>query len=164
MVDEEDAPSQSRPRRLFDGRHRRAWSVDGVEERRGLQLRFALLFRGVGVIEKGRPHAHLRDSVLHADRPEGEARVQVAVEADEADGANIPDCLSLPDELRRREGRLAAIARAKGKIETRAAERPDPNPGPRAGRLEAKAASGRSLVASRPRRPPPVRAPKTRST
>jgi len=89
---------------------------------------------------------------------------QLLALADEADGANIPDCLSLPDELRRREGRLAAIARAKGKIETRAAERPDPNPGPRAGRLEAKAASGRSLVASRPRRPPPVRAPKTRST
>jgi transposase len=40
-----------------------------------------------------------------------------------ADGANVPDGMSIPDELKRREVRLAAIAEAKGKIEVRAAER-----------------------------------------
>ena len=40
-----------------------------------------------------------------------------------ADGANVPDGMRIPDELKRREVRLAAIAEAKGKIEVRAAER-----------------------------------------
>jgi hypothetical protein len=40
-----------------------------------------------------------------------------------ADGAKVPDGMSLPEELKRREVRLAAIAAAKGKIEVRAAER-----------------------------------------
>jgi hypothetical protein len=43
--------------------------------------------------------------------------------AEAADGANVPDGMSLPDELKRREDRLAAIAEAKTKIEARAAER-----------------------------------------
>jgi transposase len=43
--------------------------------------------------------------------------------AEAADGATLPDGLSLPDELKRREDRLAAIAAAKVKIEARAAER-----------------------------------------
>ena len=43
--------------------------------------------------------------------------------AEEADGVNVPDGMSVPDELKRREDRLAAIAAAKVKIEARAAER-----------------------------------------
>jgi hypothetical protein len=43
--------------------------------------------------------------------------------AEEADAADIPDGMSLPEELKRREDRLAAIAAAKVKIEARAAER-----------------------------------------
>lgn len=43
--------------------------------------------------------------------------------AEAADGATVPDGMSLPDELKRREDRLAAIAAAKAKIEARAAER-----------------------------------------
>ncbi|MGE5813126.1 MAG: IS1182 family transposase, partial [Acidobacteriota bacterium] len=57
-----------------------------------------------------------------------EAQLQAEVEqlmrlADEADQAEIPDGLSVPEELTRREERLAAIAQAKAQIEARAAER-----------------------------------------
>ena len=43
--------------------------------------------------------------------------------AEQADTANIPDGMSIPEELERRELRLAAIAEAKAKIEARAEER-----------------------------------------
>ena len=43
--------------------------------------------------------------------------------AEAADGVNVPDGMSVPEELKRREDRLAAIAAAKAKIEARAAER-----------------------------------------
>jgi transposase len=43
--------------------------------------------------------------------------------AERADGADIPDGMSIPEELERRELRLAAIAEAKAKIEARAQER-----------------------------------------
>lgn len=44
-------------------------------------------------------------------------------QADAADQPSVPDGLSLPDEFKRREDRLAAIAEAKAKIEVRAEER-----------------------------------------
>ena len=40
--------------------------------------------------------------------------------AEQADGVNTPDGMSIPEELERRESRLAAIAEAKAKIEARA--------------------------------------------
>lgn len=43
--------------------------------------------------------------------------------AEQADAADIPDGMSIPEELERREQRLAAIADAKAKIEARAQER-----------------------------------------
>ena len=43
--------------------------------------------------------------------------------AEQADTANIPDGMSIPEELERREVRLAAMAEAKSKIEARAGER-----------------------------------------
>jgi transposase len=43
--------------------------------------------------------------------------------AEQADEADIPDGMSIPEELARRETRLAAIAEAKKRIETRSAER-----------------------------------------
>jgi transposase len=43
--------------------------------------------------------------------------------ADQADQAAIPDGMKIPEELERREKRLATIAEAKRKIEARAAER-----------------------------------------
>jgi transposase len=52
----------------------------------------------------------------------GEVQELLAL-AEAADAANLPDGMSLPEELKRREERLAAIAEAKVKIEARAAER-----------------------------------------
>jgi transposase len=57
-----------------------------------------------------------------------EAQLQAEVEqllrlAEAADQAEIPDGMSVPEELQRREARLAAIAQAKAAIEARAAER-----------------------------------------
>ncbi len=57
-----------------------------------------------------------------------EAQLQAEVEqlmrlAEEADHAEIPDGMSVPAELERREERLAAIAQAKAAIAARAAER-----------------------------------------
>jgi transposase len=43
--------------------------------------------------------------------------------AERADAQDVPDGMSIPEELARRELRLAAIAEAKAKIEARAAER-----------------------------------------
>ncbi|MBK6907280.1 MAG: IS1182 family transposase [Rhodocyclaceae bacterium] len=43
--------------------------------------------------------------------------------ADAADQSTVPDGVNLPDEIKRREDRLAAIAAAKAKIEARAKER-----------------------------------------
>jgi transposase len=43
--------------------------------------------------------------------------------AEQADGVNAPDGMSIPEELERRELRLAAIAAAKAKIEARVQER-----------------------------------------
>ncbi len=43
--------------------------------------------------------------------------------AEEADGEDLPDGMSVPEELERRQERLAGIAEAKAKLEARAAER-----------------------------------------
>jgi len=62
----------------------------------------------------------------HANRLEKQLKAEVDELmrlAEEADAEDIPDGMSLPDELSRREDRLAAIARARAEIEARAAER-----------------------------------------
>ena len=69
---------------------------------------------------------HSALSYGHAEAIEAQLKAEVQqllALADEADGANVPDGMSVPEELRRREDRLAAIADAKAKIEARAAER-----------------------------------------
>lgn len=53
---------------------------------------------------------------------QGEVRELLEL-AEAADAADIPDGMSIPAELERREARLAAIAEAKQKIEARALER-----------------------------------------
>ena len=67
-------------------------------------MRLALLLVGIGVVEQRRAGAHLGDAVLHADGAQREAGVEVAVEADEADGAAVPGArraLVVLDELHR---------------------------------------------------------------
>lgn len=65
-------------------------------------------------------------SYEHAGRIEAQLRAEVAdllAKAEAADQADVPDGMSIPEELARREQRLAAIARAKATIEARAKER-----------------------------------------
>lgn len=62
----------------------------------------------------------------HACKIEAQLRAEVEQLmrlADAADQAEIPDGMIVPEELQRREARLAAIAQAKAAIEARAAER-----------------------------------------
>lgn len=69
---------------------------------------------------------HSALSYGHAEALEAQLKgevQQLLALGEAADGAQLPDGLSLPAELARREERLAAIAAAKAKIEARAAER-----------------------------------------
>ena len=71
---------------------------------------------------------HSALSYGHAEKIEAQlkAEVQDLIKlAAEADQSSLPDGVKLPDEIKRREDRLAAIAAAKATIEARAAERFD---------------------------------------
>src|SRR5271163_3251867 len=62
----------------------------------------------------------------HASKIEAQLQAEVAdllAKAEAADAADLPDDLSIPDELGRREERLRKIAAARTKIEARAKER-----------------------------------------
>ena len=69
---------------------------------------------------------HSALSYEHATRIEVQLKAEVAdlmAKAEAADTADVPDGMSIPDELGRREERLAKLAQAKAKIEARARER-----------------------------------------
>ena len=69
---------------------------------------------------------HSALSYGHAQTIEAQLKAEVQellALAEKADEAEIPDGVKLPDEILRREDRLAAIAAAKAKIEARAQER-----------------------------------------
>jgi transposase len=65
-------------------------------------------------------------SYAHAEKIEAKLKAEVQellALAESADQTSVPDGVKLPEEIRRREDRLAAIAAAKAKIEARAQER-----------------------------------------
>jgi len=69
---------------------------------------------------------HSALSYGHAEKIEAHLKAEVQellALAEAADQSSVPDGVSLPDEIKRREDRLAAIAVAKAKIEARAKER-----------------------------------------
>src|SRR5208282_1648675 len=69
---------------------------------------------------------HSALSYEHAGKIEAQLRAEVAellAKAEAADAADVPDGMSIPEELARREERLQKIAQAKAKIEERAKER-----------------------------------------
>jgi transposase len=75
---------------------------------------------------KANASKHKALSYEHACKLEKQITAEVAEllkKAEAADSADIPDGMSLPEELDRREKRLAVIAAAKIEIEKRAAER-----------------------------------------
>jgi transposase len=95
------------------------------------------LAREMGVLKLGtvaldgtKMHAnasrHSALSYAHANKIETQLRGEVAkllTQAEAADRADVPDGMNIPEELARRQTRLAGIAAAKTKIEARAAER-----------------------------------------
>src|SRR5512137_2791895 len=75
---------------------------------------------------KANASKHKALSYEHACKLEVQLKTEVAEllkKAEAADSVDIPDGMSLPEELDRREKRLAVIAAAKVEIEKRAAER-----------------------------------------
>jgi len=89
-----------------------------------------MLKLGTVAIDGTKVHANAsRHSALsygHAKKIEKQLKKEVRQLlhlAERADEADIPDGMSIPEELERRELRLAAIAEAKAKIEARAQER-----------------------------------------
>ena len=102
-----------------------------------LFVQVLMLAREMGVLKMGtlaldgtKIHANAsRHSALsyeHAGKIEAQLQAEVAelmARAEAADQAELPDGMSIPDELARRERRLAEIARAQAIIEARAKER-----------------------------------------
>src|SRR6201993_87593 len=129
------------------------------------------LAREIGVLKLGtialdgtKIHANAsRHSALsyeHAGKIEAQLQAEVAelmAKAEAADQADVPDGMSIPDELARREQRLAEIARAKAVIEARAKERHAHEQAEHKAKLaarEAKAAPTGRKPGSKPHTPP----------
>ncbi len=108
-----------------------------LKEIEGLFVQVLGMAREMGVLKLGtvaldgtKLHANAsRHSALsyeHAGKIEAQLQAEVAAlmaKAEAADQADVPDGMSIPEELARREQRLAAIARAKATIEARVKER-----------------------------------------
>ena len=108
-----------------------------LKEIEALFVQVLLLAREMGVLKKGtvaldgtKIHANAsRHSALsyeHAGKIERQLKAEVAdlmAKAEAADRADVPDGMSIPEELARREARLAKLAEAKATIEARAKER-----------------------------------------
>ncbi len=96
----------------------------------GVAREMGVLKLGTVALDGTKIHANAsRHSALsyeHAGQIEAQLKAEVAdlmAKAAAADQADVPDGMSIPEELARRETRLAAIARAKVTIEARAKER-----------------------------------------
>ena len=108
-----------------------------LKEIEALFVKVLLLAREMGVLKMGtvaldgtKIHANAsRHSALsyeHAGKIEAQLKAEVAdlmAKAEAADTADIPDGMSIPEELALREERLRKIAAARAKIEARAKER-----------------------------------------
>jgi len=96
----------------------------------GVAREMGVLKLGTVALDGTKIHANAsRHSALsyeHAVRIEAQLKAEVAdlmARAEAADQTDVPDGMQIPEELTRREQRLAAIARAKATIEARAKER-----------------------------------------
>ena len=101
-------------------------------------------------------------SYEHAGKIEAQLKVAELL-AKAADRADLPDGLSISDELGRREERLAKLAEARAKIEAQAKERFDRERAEHRVRLAARDAKA-AATGRKPRgKPPPVEGPLPRS-
>lgn len=108
---------------------------------------------------------HSALSYGHAEKIEAHLKAEVQellALAEAADRSSVPDGVSLPDEIKRREDRLAAIATAKAKIEERAKARYEQaqakHEAKRAARAKKEAATGKKPGGKPPA--PPVAGPR----
>ena len=126
------------------------------------------LAREMGVLQMGtvaldgtKIHANAsRHSALsyeHAGKIEAQLKADVAdllAKAESADKADVPDGMSIPEELERREARLAKLAEARAKIEARAKARYDLEQAEHQAKLKARAAKAEA-TGKKPRGRPP---------
>src|SRR4029450_13375198 len=108
-----------------------------LQEIEGLFVQVLAVAREMGVLKLGtvgldgtKIHANAsRHSALsyeHAGKIEAQLKAEVAellARAEAADQADVADGMSIPEELARREDRLAKLAEARAKLEARAKER-----------------------------------------
>jgi hypothetical protein len=145
------------------------------EEIKALFVQVLLLAREMGLLRMGtvaldgtKIHANAsRHSALsyeHAGKIEEQLKAEVAelmARAETADQTNVPDGLSIPAELARREERLAQLAKARAKIKARADARFAQEQAEYEAKLAARAAkvaaTGRKLGGRPPQ--PPVEGP-----
>jgi hypothetical protein len=133
------------------------------------------LAREMGVLKLGtvaldgtKIHANAsRHSALsyeHAGKIEAQLKAEVADllgKAEAADQADVPDGMSIPEELARREARLAKLAEARAKLEARAKERFERERAEYEAKLTARQAKAEATGRKSGGRPPqpPVEAP-----
>ena len=152
-----------------------------LKEIEALFVKVLLLAREMGVLKMGtvaldgtKIHANAsRHSALsyeHAGKIEAQLKAEVAdllAKAEAADQADVPDGMSIPEELERRKVRLEKLATARATIEARAKERftgsrPSIRQRSRRGKRRLKPPA-KSRAASRPNRRWRVRCRPTRS-
>ena len=121
--------------------------VLGLAREMGLLKLGTVALDGTKIAANASRHSAL--SYEHANKIEAQLKSEVAAlmaRAEAADQADLPDGLSVPAELARREDRLAAIAEAKAKIEARARARyaqAKPDYDAKLARQDAKRAAGK---------------------
>ena len=144
----------------------------------GVFVQVLLLAREMGMLKMGtvgldgtKVHANAsRHSALsyeHAGKIEAQLKAEVAdlmAKAEAADQADVPDGMSIPEELARREERLAKIAEARAKIEARARERFEREQAEHEARMAARAAKTKATGKKPGGKPPEPPAPGPRPT
>ena len=141
----------------------------------GLFVEVLKVAREMGVLKLGtvaldgtKIHANAsRHSALsyeHAGKIETQLKAEVAAllaKAEAADQADVPDGMSIPEELARREARLAKLAEARAKIEARVKERFERERAEYEAKLAARQAKAEASGRKPSGRPPqpPVEAP-----
>jgi transposase len=144
-----------------------------LKEIEGLFVQVLLLAREMGLLKLGtvaldgtKIHANAsRHSALsyeHAGKIEAQLKAEVSelmAKAEAADQADVPDGMSIPDELARREERLGKLALARAKIAARAKERFEREAAEHQAKLaarEAKTKASGKKPGGRPPEPPTV--------
>ena len=139
-----------------------------LKEIEGLFVRLLALAREMGMLKIGtvaldgtKIHANAsRHSALsyeHAGKIEAQLKAEVAdllARAEAADKADVPDGMSIPEELARREKRLAKLAEARAKIEARAKERYEREKAEHEAKLAARAAKAKATGKKSGGKPP----------